>query len=113
MQVLHDFRLFCTNIDPDALRKRWAELLVVPLSEWKENVDFTEVASKDDNIWKFFILFDRFKKNRSKFYKLIRSLIVFSEVMILLTGKNKTIRNIDSCSYSGPDDWSNGYDATQ
>lgn len=77
---MYDFDLFFKNVDGNALRSKWDTLLRRPLQDWKENIDVTKVATKDENIWKFFALFDKFKPNRSHFYNIIKSLLIFSEV---------------------------------
>lgn len=79
-QVSYDFALFFPSVDAKALHKVWDQLLITPISDWKENVDVSAVPTKDDNVWKFFILFNRFKSVRSRFYINIKSLIVFSKV---------------------------------
>lgn len=86
----------------------WDDLLITPLCDWKENVDVTKVASKDDNIWKFFVLFDRFKNGRSRFYISIRSLIIFSEV--ILSELKEMIRIYKFTIFLGSDGRSNGND---
>lgn len=58
----------------------WDQLLVTPISDWKENVDVSAIPAKDENIWKFFVLFDKFKNPRARFYTTIKSMIVFSAV---------------------------------
>lgn len=70
------------NIDENSLRKKWDLLLSRPLQEWKENIDMTKVAAQDDDIWKFFALFDKFKGNRINFYNAIKSVVIFSEVIV-------------------------------
>lgn len=78
-QILYDFDLLFPQIDGNALHKNWKVLLNKSLVDWKENVDVNKVAAKDENIWKFFVLFDRFK-SRGNFYNVIKSLVIFSEV---------------------------------
>lgn len=81
LQILYDFGLCFPTIEQNALISKWIDLLLTPLSEWKENIDMAQIAAKDEIIWKFFALFDRFKAKRSNFYTAIKSLIIFSEVV--------------------------------
>lgn len=85
VQILFDFGLFFPSIDTKALHKMWNQLLATPISDWKDNVDMSIIPAKDDNIWKLFVLFDKFKNSRSRFYTNIKSLIVFSTVKHLYT----------------------------
>lgn len=78
-QILYDFSLLFPQIDGDALRTSWEALLNKPVTEWKENVDVEKVGAKDQHIWKFFVLFDRFKP-RGNFYNIVKSLVIFSDV---------------------------------
>lgn len=68
-----------TGIDHNALEKKWEMLHDRPLSDFKDQIDMNKIPTTDISVWQFLTTCMQLKV-RGDFWKLLQSLIIFSNV---------------------------------